>query len=97
MSIKDQSLKSYICKDYTQQDEFLKKYPDYDGRGILIAIIDATIADISLPGMQKTTNGLSKIVDCFDFSCERYIDISTVKEVDFNNTLFGLSGLKLKV
>uniref|UniRef100_A0AC35F8W4 Uncharacterized protein n=1 Tax=Panagrolaimus sp. PS1159 TaxID=55785 RepID=A0AC35F8W4_9BILA len=93
MGTETRSLKSYIC---TQQEEYRKKYPEYDGRGILVAIIDGIVADFSLKGMQKTITRFRKIVDCFDFSSKRLINISTVKKVDSENTIFGLSGLKLK-
>uniref|UniRef100_A0AC34FXA3 Peptidase S8/S53 domain-containing protein n=1 Tax=Panagrolaimus sp. ES5 TaxID=591445 RepID=A0AC34FXA3_9BILA len=57
------SQKNYIPKEATQQIEFLKKYPEFDGRGIKIAVVDSDVADMNLPGLQKTSIGLPKIID----------------------------------
>uniref|UniRef100_A0A914Q709 Uncharacterized protein n=1 Tax=Panagrolaimus davidi TaxID=227884 RepID=A0A914Q709_9BILA len=38
-----EKLKDFVPKKDIQQKEFLQKYPEYDGRGILIAIIDDEI------------------------------------------------------
>uniref|UniRef100_A0AC34GCA3 Subtilisin n=1 Tax=Panagrolaimus sp. ES5 TaxID=591445 RepID=A0AC34GCA3_9BILA len=87
----------YIPKDATEQNEFVKKYPQYDGRGIIMAIIDGGI-DNSLPGMQYTTTGIPKILDCFDFTSGIKIDTSAVFQAErMNNIVIGLSGRKLKV
>uniref|UniRef100_A0A914YAV2 Peptidase S8/S53 domain-containing protein n=1 Tax=Panagrolaimus superbus TaxID=310955 RepID=A0A914YAV2_9BILA len=90
------SLKNYIPKDVTQQSEFLKKYPEYDGRGIKIGIIDSDIVDKSLPGMQKTTDGLPKIIECFG----KYlitIDTSKIVERNGKNYIIGLNAEKLYI
>uniref|UniRef100_A0AC34FFD9 Peptidase S8/S53 domain-containing protein n=1 Tax=Panagrolaimus sp. ES5 TaxID=591445 RepID=A0AC34FFD9_9BILA len=55
-----------ICDDYipkaeTQQSKFLKQYLKYNGRGLLIALIDHGV-DISLPGMLKTSTGFPKLL-----------------------------------
>uniref|UniRef100_A0AC34F3M2 Peptidase S8/S53 domain-containing protein n=1 Tax=Panagrolaimus sp. ES5 TaxID=591445 RepID=A0AC34F3M2_9BILA len=86
----------YIPKDATQQSLFLSKYPEFDGRGIKIAIIDSG-CDVSLEGLQKTSEGLPKIMDYFDFTGAGDVDTSVVKEMDSKNVLIGLSGRKLKI
>uniref|UniRef100_A0A914P6H9 Peptidase S8/S53 domain-containing protein n=1 Tax=Panagrolaimus davidi TaxID=227884 RepID=A0A914P6H9_9BILA len=88
--------KNFIPKKDLQQDLFLQRYPKYDGRGILIAIIDGGI-DVCLEGMQKTSTGLPKIVDCFDFSGTNVVDTSMVRKTSENNTLLLLSGKEIMV
>uniref|UniRef100_A0A914Z7P9 Peptidase S8/S53 domain-containing protein n=1 Tax=Panagrolaimus superbus TaxID=310955 RepID=A0A914Z7P9_9BILA len=96
MSIdKIKSLKDYIPKEDTQQIEFLKRYPNYDGRGVLIAVIDDGI-DISVPGMQYTSTNLPKVVDFFDCTGYKNVHTSTVQETEANDFITGKSGRKLK-
>uniref|UniRef100_A0A914ZDD9 Subtilisin n=1 Tax=Panagrolaimus superbus TaxID=310955 RepID=A0A914ZDD9_9BILA len=91
--------KDYIPKEITQQSEFLKKYPNFDGRDVVIAIIDCGL-DVSLDGMQKTTTGRPKVIDCFDFTGAGNVDTSVIKEFNnngFNKSITGLSGRLLNV
>uniref|UniRef100_A0A914PWP2 Peptidase S8/S53 domain-containing protein n=1 Tax=Panagrolaimus davidi TaxID=227884 RepID=A0A914PWP2_9BILA len=88
--------KDFIPKKDVQQDIFLKKNPNYDGRGILIAVIDSAI-DVNLPGLQKTSTGLPKIIDCFDFTGDGDVDTSKVKTIGKDGCLTGLSGRKMRI
>jgi len=50
-------------------DVFRVTHPEYDGRGVLIGILDSGI-DPSLPGLRTTTTGEQKVLDIRDFSGE---------------------------
>lgn len=54
---------------------FLGEHPSWDGRGILIGILDSGI-DPGAPGLQATSLGRPKILDLRDFSGEGRIELS---------------------
>jgi len=49
--------------------DFLAVHPSWDGRGVLIGILDSGI-DAGVPGLQRTPNGSPKLLDLRDFSGE---------------------------
>ncbi len=57
--------------------EFLAAHPTWDGRGVLIGILDSGL-DAGVPGFDSTTNGRAKVLDLRDFSGEGRIALSTV-------------------
>jgi tripeptidyl-peptidase-2 len=56
---------------------FLQAHPTWDGRGVLIAILDSGI-DPQVEGLKTTTNGQPKLLDLRDFSGEGRIALSRV-------------------
>jgi subtilisin family serine protease len=61
----------------TGVDRFLRAHPTYDGRGVLIGILDTGI-DPGVPGLATTTTGGPKILDLRDFSGEGAVPLARV-------------------
>ena len=58
-------------------DRFRSVHPSYDGRGVLVAILDSGV-DAGLPGLRRTTTGERKILDLRDFSGEGRVALDRV-------------------
>eukprot|EP00123_Amoebidium_parasiticum_P017924 comp24032_c0_seq1/m.43017 comp24032_c0_seq1/g.43017 ORF comp24032_c0_seq1/g.43017 comp24032_c0_seq1/m.43017 type:complete len:1277 (-) comp24032_c0_seq1:73-3903(-) len=96
MSPKDFPLSHLIPKDITQCERYLAKHPEYDGRGVVVAIFDSGI-DPGALYLQKTTDGKPKIIDVIDASGAGDIDIKTVRKVGDDGRLQLFSGRMVEV
>jgi len=61
----------------TGADRFVRQHPTYDGRGVLIAILDTGV-DPGVPGLRTTSTGDPKLVDLRDFSGEGLVPLARV-------------------
>jgi subtilisin family serine protease len=61
----------------TGADRFVRQNPAYDGRGVLIAILDTGV-DPGVPGLRTTSIGDPKLVDVRDFSGEGRVPLARV-------------------
>jgi subtilisin family serine protease len=61
----------------TGADRFVKAHPEWDGRGVLIAILDSGL-DPSIPGLTSTSTGQRKVLDLRDFSGEGTVALTRI-------------------
>eukprot|EP00899_Mesostigma_viride_P019360 jgi/Mesvir1/27425/Mv25036-RA.1 len=83
-------------KEEIQAADFIKRYPEYDGRGIRIAIFDTGI-DPGAAGLQVTPDGQPKVVDIVDCTGSGDVDMKTIVKADESGYIVGATGRKLRV
>ena len=64
----------------TGVEKFLLQHPTYDGRGVIIGILDTGI-DPGVPGLLRTTTDAPKVLDLRDFSNEGSVALKPVRPV----------------
>ncbi|CAL5376026.1 unnamed protein product [Camellia sinensis] len=96
-------LASLMPKKEIKADRFIEAHPDFDGRGVVIAIFAQAVlasnhkdsgVDPAAAGLQVTSDGKPKILDVIDCGD---IDTSNVVKADADGCLCGASGASLVV
>ncbi|KAH9647044.1 tripeptidyl-peptidase 2 [Citrus sinensis] len=89
-------LASLMPKKEIGADRFVEANPQFDGRGVVIAIFDSGV-DPAAAGLQVTSDGKPKILDVIDCTGSGDIDTSTVIKADSDGCIRGASGATLVV
>ncbi|MDP6963242.1 MAG: S8 family serine peptidase, partial [Planctomycetota bacterium] len=90
-----QSLQGQLPKDDLGVTQFLKEHPEYDGRGIRVAVLDTGV-DPGHPYLQTTPDGRRKIVDWYDATTDALLPTDYVASQS-GGKLVGLSGRELSL
>jgi tripeptidyl-peptidase-2 len=63
--------------------EFISENPEYDGRGVVIFILDNAV-DPAIPGLTKTSTGKTKVIDMQDFSGQTVLPLIEASPKEIN-------------
>ncbi len=70
----------FLSRTTIRAETFVRDHPEWDGRGVLVAICDSG-TELGLPGLATTTDGKPKIVDARVFSDEGLISLARAQRV----------------
>nr|GEW39471.1 tripeptidyl-peptidase 2 isoform X2 [Tanacetum cinerariifolium] len=87
-------LASLMPKKETGADRFIDANPEYDGRGVVVAIFDSGV-DPAAAGLQVTSDGKPKVLDVLDCTGSGDVDTSTIVKADESGCIRGASGASL--
>lgn len=75
---------------------FINKYPEYDGRGTIIAIFDSGV-DPAATGLTTTSTGETKVIERYDCSGCGDVETTTVVTKIEDGCITGLTGRKMTI
>jgi tripeptidyl-peptidase II len=84
-----------LPKSETGALAFLAEHPEFDGRGITVAIFDTGV-DPGAPGLEVTSDGRPKVVDLVDATGDGDVSMSKPQKPE-EGRLSGLSGRELTI
>ena len=70
----------YLTRDTVQATQFTDKHPTWDGRGVVVAVLDTGV-DPSVPGLRKTSAGKQKVIGARDFSGQGDVVLKKARSV----------------
>lgn len=65
----------HLDRTSTGAERFTRDHPEWDGRGVVIAVVDSGV-DIGVAGLRTTTSGQVKVVGARDFTGQGDIDLA---------------------
>jgi tripeptidyl-peptidase II len=68
----------FLSRDVIGAGEFTSKHPNWDGRGVVVAVLDTGV-DPSVPGLRTTSTGETKVIEARDFSGEGDVSLTRVE------------------
>jgi tripeptidyl-peptidase II len=82
-SFAQESSQTFLSVSKTGVDEFHNLYPEYDGRGTIILVLDTGV-DMGIDGLTKTSTGEVKVIDVQDFTKQGDIQLykAAIREED---------------
>ncbi len=86
-------IQSFISLKNTGVKEFLDKYPEYDGRGTIVMILDTGI-DMGIDGLTKTSTGEDKVIDVQDFTGQGDVQLFDAEVKNVNDSSFFINSEK---
>ncbi|PHT87253.1 hypothetical protein T459_09359 [Capsicum annuum] len=89
-------LAAQMPKKEIAADRFIEAHPEYDGRGVIIAIFDSGV-DPAAAGLRVTSDGKPKVIDVLDCTGSGDVDTSTVVKADEDGRIPGASGASLVI
>eukprot|EP00600_Ochromonadales_sp_CCMP1393_P004453 CAMPEP_0174964208 /NCGR_PEP_ID=MMETSP0004_2-20121128/5753_1 /TAXON_ID=420556 /ORGANISM="Ochromonas sp., Strain CCMP1393" /LENGTH=1471 /DNA_ID=CAMNT_0016212909 /DNA_START=2788 /DNA_END=7203 /DNA_ORIENTATION=+ len=85
-----------LPKNETQAQAFVAEHPDFDGRGVIVGVLDTGV-DPGAIGLEKTTDGKVKVIDIVDCTGSGDVIMSVPHSADENGIVTGASGRRIKV
>lgn len=69
-----------LSRDRIGAREFVRKHPDWNGAGVIVAILDTGV-DMTIPGIDKLPDGTPKVIEARDFSGQGLVRLTVPKMV----------------
>lgn len=85
-----------LPKKETQSLDFVENNPSWDGRGIVVGILDTGV-DPGAVGLERTTEGKPKVIDIIDCTGSGDVIMHGPHKVDSEGFLPGIGGQRIKV